>query len=117
MTTVSNPSSSPVPVYNRSGTTIEKFNVSSGSGIQTVVAFSGHTIVVANVTTPMSTSDALLLPSGSEIGDVVEFLAAAWATPFYVIAPVGENINTYANFPVSQSARFIKVDATTWLFA
>lgn len=101
MTTVVSPASSPVPVYNRSGTTIVAVTggiVSAGylqppvlSDAVAIPAVSGETVAV--VTIPSSTAGVVALPAG-EAGDTVEIYAVGGSgQPALVYPSVGYSLN------------------------
>lgn len=72
MTTVSSPSSSPVPVYNRGGVTIA--SVTADTTPVPIVRFAGTTVVIVNGGED-SSSKSVVLPSDAEVGDIVEMYA------------------------------------------
>ncbi len=120
MTTVVDPSGIPIPVYNRSGQTVDFFAVTGGTSVITpITSFSQNTICVCTVTgsgTPLT--EGLELPASADIGDVVQVCQdAAFSRQFTIYAPTGETINTYPSSPVGQSQRFIKVSPTSWVAA
>lgn len=118
MTTTQGPGSvAPTIIYNRSGTTIQNLTISAGGGISPVGSFSGHSIYVVTLSGTPSASDGIEFPP-SEIGDVVEVVLNGFSGQvFYVFPPGGDDINGFPNFPVTQRAKFIKVNSTTWLYA
>jgi hypothetical protein len=133
MTTVVDPAGTPVPVYNRSGTTI----VSVSGGLRSegigdegtpIPRSSGYTVALAGM--PDNTHNVFKLPSGAEIGDVVE-LHAIPATGVgqgvMLFPPNGESVNrqaastgtndnTVAGTSVTpdQGRVFRKVSSTNW---
>lgn len=71
MVTVIDPSGTPVPVYNRGGMTIAEMNASQSSPAPQISAVASHTIVV--LTTLSNSVNLVQMPSGCDIGDLVEF--------------------------------------------
>jgi hypothetical protein len=75
MTTVVDPSGTPVPVYNRSGVTIVAITANNAGdpSQDNATAIPRHSgLTVALVTCPDNNNRAVKLPSDAEIGDVVE---------------------------------------------
>ena len=72
MTTVVDPAGTPQPVYNRSGTTVVPITANGTNQVAgtRIVAVSQFTVAV--VTCPDVSNSAVVLPSGAEIGSVVE---------------------------------------------
>lgn len=118
MTTVQDPASvTPNVIYNKSGTTIQPFTISSGGGAISAPYVSGHSIYVVTLSGTPSVTDGIELPN-SEIGDVVEVVLDGFSGQvFYIFPASGEDINGYPSFPVTQRAKFIKVRSSTWLYA
>lgn len=118
MTTVIDPSGSPVAIFNKSGISIVDMPINMGPGepLVPIPHFSGHTIVRAFVTQAGSPADGgLELPTNAEIGDLVEvdnLNIMANSPPIY--APSGENINFVASIPATTGARLRKITATDW---
>lgn len=112
MTTVVDPGGTPIPVYNKSGTTIVTV-VGSTSGSPTVIpTFSGWTVAV----TTSGSGDAYRLPATADIGDVVE-LHAADTNAQDLYAPSGETIRGQASIGLSSlgnSGIFRKFSSTQW---
>lgn len=102
MTTVVDPLGTPQPVFNRSGTAIVSLNadVSPGPALPVVAG-----VLIALVAVLSGGGQFVQLPSGADIGDVVEVYGntanASW-TVLSVMAPFGETII------------FRKVSATNW---
>lgn len=101
MTTVVDPGGAPIPVYNRSGMTIDTITptgVTQGTAAP-IATYASHTVLVAF--SAMGGGLAVLLPSAAEIGDVVEIHGQANQT-FDVYPESGAAIdNGSANTPVS----------------
>lgn len=114
MTTIIDPSGSPSPVYNRSGTTVMTV-VANGTTLGSATPipyYSGETIVRIEASDdPRHT--AVVLPDDAEIGDTVEAYATGY--PAAVFAPTGTTIITSTQKQVTDDgARFRKVSATRW---
>ena len=120
MTTIVSPASSPVPVYNRSGVTIVEVpatgqDQSTGAPIPAV---SGHTVVLGS--TSGLTDRCVNLPSGSDIGDVIEVYNVAATNGGYalVVNPAsGETLNSGSDgLPCSLVGGrwFRKTSSTNW---
>lgn len=116
LTTVSDPSGTPSPVYNRSGTTVVEVAAAGTTqgGATPIPALSGHTIALV---TPATDNTGVLLPDTAEIGDLVEVYAAFHTPDIIVYAPDGDSLNLGAG-PVAvaedHGATFRKVTATGW---
>jgi hypothetical protein len=113
MVTVVDPTGTPVPVYNRSGTTIVSLTGSSGTPTP-IPHLGGTTVVLTNRGTP--SGDAYELPSNAEIGDVVQIFAAdnngpdAYAASGDVILP-----NLGSRSMTASGGFFRKVSANGWV--
>lgn len=111
MTTVVDPTGTPAPVYNKSGTTIVSVEAGhapppSGPPVPEPIPHqSERTISVVDLTN--NEENAVELPSGADVGDVVEVYHSG-ETLLQVMAPSGETIDT------TSGALFRKTDATTW---
>jgi hypothetical protein len=138
MTTVVSPSSSPTPVYNRSGVTVVSVTAGAQSGEQPVgndgtpiPQYSGVTVaLVTTANTAPNGSSVVLLPSGAEIGDVVEVYLFSTTDPnqpvqINLFPPVGESVgilptstgtNSSSNAPVQagQGRIYRKVSSSNW---
>lgn len=113
MTTVIDPGGTPVPVYNRSGTTIVQLAGDHPSTPTVIPAISGWTVVI---TITGAGGDSYRLPAGAEIGDIVE-LHAADANAQDLFAPSGETIRGQSSIGLSSmggSGLFRKFSATQW---
>ncbi len=86
MVTVSDPSGTPSPVYNRSGTTIANLtaNGSTQAAATAIARVAGWTVVLATI--PDINNQALKMPSDAEVGDLVELHRAAQGTS-YILFP------------------------------
>lgn len=71
MVTVTSPSSNPIPIYNRSGITIDTVIWGPQTSPSQIVRTSGHTCVVVLKSTGVD-DQFVKLPSDAEVGDVVE---------------------------------------------
>ncbi len=94
MTTIIDPSGTPIPVYNRGGITIVEVTangVTTGSATE-VPAVSGHTVVLVTTTSSPTDQSAVRLPSGAEIGDVVELYHVNNDAHIIVFPPTGERL-------------------------
>ena len=133
MTTVVDPSGTPVPVYNRSGTTIVTVNggptVSSTAGSAigddgTPIPSVSQTTIVLAVSAPYDGHHNIVfrLPADAEIGDVVEVYRFSGENPV-VFPNAGEAIGSLAastgtNTGVgvsAASASFRKISSTQWM--
>jgi hypothetical protein len=119
MVTVVDPNGTPAPVYTRSGTTIQDVTANgNGGGAPTpIVSVSGHSIVIADAFNP--SNEDVELPSGAEVGDLVEVYAKT--NSLRVWAAAGDAINGTAgsvtNVEASATGRmFRKVSSTVWRF-
>jgi hypothetical protein len=118
MTTVVDPSGTPVPVYNRGGTTIASLAAAGstqGDAAQ-IQHVAGYTVVLVTVT---DTARAIELPAGAEVGDVVEVhIASTAGTGVLIFPPNGESLltgNTSATVGQSSGGLlFRKVGQTSW---
>ena len=120
MTTIVNPAGSPTIIYNLSGITVVSVTASGTSQATAAIIpnASGHTI--ANVTIPDSSNFCVILPSGSEIGDVVEVYAPTDTHEINVFPDSGSTIlglamNAGVN-PATAGMGFIfrKIGASSW---
>lgn len=128
MTTVTDPGGTPVPVYNRSGTTLVALNAanvnvggtpsSNPSDYAPITRYSGWTVALA--TTGNFTS-GVRLPDDAEVGDLVEVhCVLGTATSLLVIAASGDTISAGSpNFVtitvnVAAGKLFRKTSATNW---
>lgn len=109
MVTVSSPSSSPVPVYNREGTTIANLTANgyTQSGAAVIVAPSGWTVVTVAISGTVPTVDvAAKLPSAPLIGDLVEVYISGVVSgqPAYIFPASGMAIGALGtNNPISMT--------------
>lgn len=93
MTTVSDPLGTPVPSYNRSGTTIIGLVGGTHGAPTPIPLVSGTTVVI--VAPDMSNNNTVELPTGADVGDVVEVYPETQGSggkAFYVVPPSGETI-------------------------
>jgi len=114
MTTIIDPLGTPSIVYNRSGSALITMNAagtSAGTGAA-IPYVCGHTIVVA---TWVSVSNfAVVLPTGSEIGDCVEVFGTT-SDNINLFAPTGETIDGGPpSVDRNKGRRCIKVSSTSW---
>lgn len=111
MTTILNGST---VIYNRDGTTISTLsaqgNDGSGSSTATIVRNSCETIVVL---TTNATDYACNLPSGAEVGDIVEVYPSD-VTNGLAFTPSGEIFLDGSTSVAFNRARFRKVSSTKW---
>lgn len=114
MTTVVDPTGTPVPVYNRGGMTIVFLIGGDESPPTPIPHVSGHTVVV---TTPGMDGNNYELPTNAEIGDVVEIRGNG----VDVRAAVGESVRGAAGgggggaTGVGFGTTFRKISATEWI--
>jgi hypothetical protein len=115
--TVVDPTGSPSPIYNRSGTTVVNMaagHATSGTpqSFATVIPVSsGHTIAIVTLTN--NEQNAVSLPSG-EVGDVVEVYLASAVTTLIVVSPSGQSIVPTSTPSLSNGAIFRKVSSAVW---
>lgn len=117
MTTVLDPSGTPIPIYNNSGTTISFISGNgTGQGSGTVIDTPSFVTVIVIACT--GSNYAATLPAGVDIGSIVE----AYATGDHaanVFPPSGSSIgarptNSEVVVSVDYGRRFRKVSATSW---
>ena len=106
MTTVIDPTRTPIPVYNRSGTTIVE--VSGGSSPTPIPHISGTTIVLLD----MSTGNKVELPANAEIGDTIEVYRTS-GSPGDAYTPTGETFVRGSNVEYFDGI-YRKVSDTQW---
>lgn len=111
MTTVLNGST---VTYNRDGVTVDSYTANGtnvGPSTTTIARSARHTVAV--VTVPNGSNYACNLPSGAEVGDVVEvyFTTSGW-----VFAPSGETfvLNGASAMGCDIGAAFRKVSSSVW---
>lgn len=115
MTTVVDPLGTPSPIYNRNGVTI--VNVAAGGSGQSdatpIPAVSGHTVALVG-----GSGGGVLLPSGSDIGDVVEVYIVPPDNEARVFPASGETLNSGVQpniaLTVSLGGYFRKTSSTNW---
>lgn len=119
MTTVVDPAGTPSPIYSRSGTTIYGLTAQGTDGTTTAVIsiFSGTTVVL--VTTD-SLNNAVLLPSGVEVGSVVEiYKIGDTAGTAFAFTSSGDTMNDGSEFIVGATTpsglRLRKTTSTNWV--
>jgi len=122
MTTIVDPLGTPVPVYNRSGVAIVSVSATgmSGSDGASIPTVSGHTIVLLSCNIgPISNNIYAVLPSGTEIGDLLEVYSVDISQGIPLIVPAsGETINSGHTDQISMNsgrgALFRKTSSTNW---
>lgn len=87
MTTVIDPLSTPIPVYNRSGVAIVSVTSDNASTPAPIPTVSGTTVVLV---TRGVNGGALALPTGRDIGDVVELYSADGSNNIDIYPSSGE---------------------------
>lgn len=123
MTTVVDPLGTPTPIYNRSGVAIIPSLTAQGttsSDAAIIPTVSGHTVVI--VSAAGHSGYGVMLPSGADIGDVVELYCAnlngSAASAILAYAPSGETLNSgnsdTVNFIPGQGVMLRKVSSTDW---
>lgn len=119
MSTILNPSTTPAPVYNREGRTIETVTAAGNSAANAtpIVQYAQTTII--KVLQGPTGSAGVLLPAGSDEGSVVEMYADIGNTlQTHVFPASGETlIIQSASVPsniIQDFMRFRKVSATEW---
>jgi hypothetical protein len=116
LVTVIDPAGTPVPFYNRSGVTIVEVSGTTGSPPAPIPAFSGWTVAITTRGAGGGGWDAYELPSGAEVGDVVE-VHSADGNLQDLYAPPGETIrgtSSIALAPMGGSGIFRKYSPTQW---
>lgn len=113
-------SGSPTVVYNKSGTTIDII-VGSGTtqgGATPITQYGGNTIVLASRGAGGGDDIAIKLPSGAEIGDIVQVIAIDGSgNSVAIYPPSGEEIwaqGTNNGFGVAGSSVFRKITSNRW---
>jgi hypothetical protein len=114
MTTVVDPSGTPVPVFNRSGVTIVSVSATGTTqgAAAAISAASGQTIALVTIS---ENNTAVKLPSTADIGDLVEVYAFGGTVK--VFPSSGETLNGNSNAQDVQDVYgrlFRKVSATAW---
>jgi hypothetical protein len=117
MVTVVDPNGTPAPVYTRSGTTIQSIVAAGNNSFvdaTPIVAVSGWSIVMAQATDTPAFETGVILPSDTQIGDVVELYAGGYTV--IVFPPTGQTINGISSQQVGPGAAVIfrKLSATEW---
>ena len=114
MTTIVDPSGTPVPIYNRDGTTLSSIT-GDGSVAPTIQHFSKWDIVLFTaVTGPQG--NQLNMPSGTDIGDLIE-VHALTAAQVVLIPASGETITgSSSGADVPGDGLLRKVSSTDWRF-
>jgi hypothetical protein len=118
MTTISTPSGTPTIIYNRDGLTVDAIsgNGTTSGSATAMTRYCQHTVVSVTVTT---NNTAVKLPTGAEIGDVVEvYNVAGFPLAPDVFPPSGETL-VNSNTDISCTgggAIFRKVTSTSWAF-
>lgn len=111
MTTVVDPSGTPEPIYNRSGTTISELTAGTTSPFAPapIVRHTGTTIVLV---TTVSSGDQtyVTLPDDADVGDVVE-VHCMGAVGVNVLVPTGGPLDIVGAAP-NHSIVFRKISAT-----
>lgn len=114
MMTVVDPGGTPTPVYNQDGVTIAAITATASPGSPTpIVSYSVTTVVLVTAT---NTSDAVILPSSAQIGDVVEIGVSSGNGFATVVPDSGSEINgNGTNVGVHiRSGILRKLSATKW---
>jgi len=119
MTTIVSPASSPVPVYNRSGTTIAGVAGGAVSGASPVgndgtpiPRVSGETIAIVGALPTGSSDGVVVLPDDAEVGDKVEVYSAALGSgKVFVFPPVGGSIAALPASTGTDSASYVVVSS------
>lgn len=121
MTTVVDPSGTPVPVYNRSGSTIVEVTAGSISPVNLQTPIPRHTGTTIALVTSTATDNAygVELPAGCDIGDVVEIHSVSATGPGVVVYhPPDETLygasNTQKGVAPATARVFRKISATDW---
>jgi hypothetical protein len=119
MTTVVDPSGTATAIFNRSGVAIVTV---AGSGTSQMTAtpiphHCGYTIAIVEAEDTPSVEQAVLLPAGADIGDVVEVhrkLIGGYSAR--VFAPSGEYLNRNLNGQIDVDAglTFRKIASGDW---
>jgi hypothetical protein len=119
MATVVSPGSTPVPVYNQEGRTVDTITA-GGTDASTATAipqFAQETILLVNGST--TSGSGLVLPVGANAGDVVELLGIAQSPSisFLIYTAGSDTLNGVINNTDSVTLHgvFRKVSATGWL--
>jgi hypothetical protein len=112
--TVVSPGSSPVPVYNRSGVTVDSLAATGTdkAGGASIVRYAGTTVVVVSTSTD---NNAVVLPTDAETGDVVEVFTSGSPLSVFVFAGGSDailGVSTYVI--VSSGASFRKIADGSW---
>lgn len=117
MTTVIDPAGTPVPVYNRSGTTIVEITATAATPtpVYPIAAASGHTVALVDVPNPGGFGPPdIELPGGADTGDVVEAYVTGASVNF--VAASGDTlVAANPSVDANKGAWFRKTSATVWM--
>jgi hypothetical protein len=120
MTTVVDPSGTPVPVYNRSGTTIVEVIAGSISpvNLQTPIPHHSGTTIVLVTSNATNNETGVELPDGADAGDLVEIHSVSGGAGVTVYrSPDGTMhgaTNAQKGIGDGTARVFRKVSATDW---
>ena len=125
MTTVVDPNGTPVPIYNKSGTTIQNIaanGVTQGSGTS-ISTRSETTVVLVTSSTGGGGNTAVVLPDDGDVGDVVEIYATGAFVDVFPASghSIGDNaadmqvqVKRTDGANLSGGRSFRRMTATTW---
>lgn len=139
MTTVVNPLTTPVPIFNRSGAallTLSPGIVTGGSTQADAVgndgteipAIAGIVVVLAQASHPSTWQTVLRLSGDFEVGDVVEVYTLPGSVGTLMVFPpsgssignlaasVGTNTGVGVGINASSGAVFRKISSTSWMY-
>lgn len=118
MTTVIDPAGVPIPFFNRGGAAIVDVSPTYGGSSVAIPRYSGLTIARVTPTgSPGMGGIQVDLPSGADVGDIVEIHTAQ--TSAFVNPPAGESFftgNSQDIAPQFQGRAFRKIDTSTWSY-
>lgn len=120
MATILDPGGTPSIVYNKSGTVVVEVTAAGAiiANAAPIPYYAGRTIALC---TPLNASNYYVcLPTGAEIGDIVEVYSTvvAGGQDLSVVAPSGETLDPGGplSFHRPRGIRCVKVSSTQWQY-
>jgi hypothetical protein len=113
MATIIDPAGTPVPVYNKSGKTVYPVTAAgTTSGAATQLTHYSELDIVL-VTVPDNMDTGIKMPSGTDIGDRIEFYLVGGVYSPVIYPASGETFNGSSS-PMTGVASLRKVSSTDW---